>query len=510
MGLSKILSCGLSGIDGFIVTVEADLSLGMASFDIVGLPDAAVKESKERIRAAIKHSQSELHRRSIVINLAPAAAKKEGSGFDLPIALAVLRTENSFNEELIQNSVFIGELSLDGTVRPVDGVLPMAISAYRKGIKNIFLAPENAGEAAAVKELSVYPVTSLYDTVDILNGKTKPEKYKPQEPGAEGDALSFSGDFSEVKGQEHIKRAIMAAAGGGHNLLMAGTPGTGKTMIASRIPTILPPLTFEEALDVSRIYSVAGLLKNDSPLVKERPFRQLHHTVSTNGITGGGKNPRPGELSLAHKGVLFLDELPEFKRDALETMRQPLEDGFITITRVAGTSVYPCNIMMVASMNPCPCGYFGSDIRECTCTPQRRKKYVRKISGPLLDRIDIQVEVSGVEYASLSEKSGGMGSAEMREKVIAARELQRERYKGLDFSLNSEIPAGLLDEFCHLGSEENAMMEAAYNSLGLSARAHSRILKVARSCADLDGEKEITVSHLAEAIQYRSIDKKYF
>lgn len=510
MSLSRIFSCGLSGIDGFIVTVEADLSPGLPAFDIVGLPDAAVKESKERIRAAIKNAQSELHRRRIVINLAPASAKKEGSGYDLPIALAILKSENSFNEKLLESSVFIGELSLDGTVRPVDGVLPMAISAYRKGIKNIFLAPGNAGEAAAVKELSVYPVSDLYTAVEILNGKKTVERYDPFEHSPKGKKTGFTADFCEVKGQEQIKRAIMAAAGGGHNLLMAGTPGTGKTMIASRIPTILPPLTFEESLDVSRIYSVAGLLKNENPLVTERPFRQLHHTVSTNGITGGGRNPKPGELSLAHKGVLFLDELPEFKRDALETMRQPLEDGFVTITRVAGTAVYPCNIMMVASMNPCPCGYFGSDIRECTCTPQRRMKYVRKISGPLLDRIDIQVEVAGVEYSALSDKSKSLSSAEMRKRVMTARQIQKERYKGLDFSLNSEIPAGLLEEFCYLGAEENAMMEAAYNSLGLSARAHSRILKVARSCADLDESKEITVSHLAEAIQYRSIDKKYF
>ena len=510
MSLSKIKSCGLNGIDGIIVTVEADISGGLATFDIVGLPDAAVKESKERIKAAVKHSQSDLYQKKIVVNLAPAATKKEGSGFDLPIALAILGTAAKFNKEIIENSVFAGELALDGAVRKTDGILPIAISAYKNGIKNIFVPAENAREASAVKGLNVYPATSLADVASFLRGNTKME---PVSYSIDPDAFkeeNFTEDFADVKGQEDVKRALTVAAGGGHNLLMAGTPGAGKTMIASRIPTILPKLGFDEALDVSKIYSISGLLGNEQPLITSRPFRRIHSTVSGIGLTGGGKNLRPGELSLAHRGVLFLDELPEFHRDVLETLRQPLEDGFITVTRASGTVVYPCNIMLVASMNPCPCGYYGSGIKECTCSPNKRKNYVKKISGPLLDRIDIQIEVSGVGYSALSEKGKSMSSAEMRERVVAAREIQKERYKGLGFSLNKDIPAGMLDEFCALGKSENLMMERAYNNLGLSARAHSRILKVARSVADINGDKEINISHLAEAIQYRSIDKKYF
>lgn len=510
MAVFKIKSCGLTGIDGFIAEVEADVSGGLASFEIVGLPDTAVKESKERIKSALKNSQSEIYKKRIVVNLAPASEKKEGSGFDLPIALAVAACESEFRKDITESSLFIGELSLDGKARKIPGILPMAITAYQKGIKNFFVPAENAAEAAVIQGLNVFPVDNLFDLCEFL--KTG----KGISPLNTGDFNKLSGefktelDFSDVRGQENIKRALMVAACGGHNLLMAGSPGAGKTMIASRIPSILPPLGFEDSLEVSKIYSVAGLLNDSNPLVLTRPFRQLHHTVSTIGITGGGKNLKPGEISLAHKGVLFLDELPEFKRDALETLRQPLEDGFITITRVSGTAVYPASVMLIASLNPCPCGFFGSGIRECTCTEAKRKNYVRKISGPLLDRIDIQIEVAAVEYSALSDKTKGLSSKEMRERVTTAREIQKERYKNLDFDTNKDIPPGMLDEICRLGKAENQMMEAAYNKLGLSARAHSRILKVARSAADLDGSKEITVSHIAEAIQYRSIDKKYF
>lgn len=510
MPLFKINSAGLSGIDAFIVTAEADVSGGLAAFEIVGLPDTAVKESKERIKSAIKNSQSDLYKKKIVVNLAPAFARKEGSGFDLPIALSILGTELSFDTAITESSVFIGELSLDGTLRKVSGILPMAVHAFKNGIKNIFVPAENAAEASVIEGLNVYPVTTLFGLIEFLTGKSGLTPAKPRLFSDISKEFDKSNDFSEVKGQEDIKRALMVAASGGHNLLMAGSPGAGKTMIASRIPSILPPLSFEESLDISKVYSVSGLLSEETPLVVTRPFRQLHHTVSTVGITGGGKNLKPGELSLAHRGVLFLDELPEFRRDALETLRQPLEDGFITITRVSGTAVYPANVMLVASLNPCPCGYFGSGIRQCTCTEKQRKNYVRKISGPLLDRIDIQIEVAGVEYSALSSKSKGLTSADMRERVIAAREIQAERYKGLPFSSNADITPKMLDEFCHLGSAENSMMESAYKRLGLSARAHSRILKVARSIADLDGEKDISVNHLAEAIMYRSIDKKYF
>ncbi len=510
MSVYKVNSCGLSGIEGFIVNVESDVSNGLAAFEIVGLPDTAVKESKERIKSAIKNSQSDIYKKKIVVNLAPASEKKEGSGFDLPVALAVLGNEMEFSKEITENSVFIGELALDGSTRKVSGILPMAICAFKNGIKNIFVPKENVKEASVIEGLTVYPVTSLYETAKFLTGETEIKPVSSRSYSELSECFSSDLDFSDVKGQENIKRALMVAAGGGHNLLMAGSPGAGKTMIASRIPSILPPLSFDEALEVSEIYSVAGLLNDEKPLVVTRPYRQLHHTVSTVGITGGGRTLKPGELSLAHKGVLFLDELPEFRRDALETLRQPLEDGFITITRVTGSVVYPASVMMVASLNPCPCGYFGSGIKECTCSETKRKNYVRKISGPLLDRIDIQIEVAGVEYSALSEKSKGLSSKEMRERVTTAREIQKERYKDLPFNINKDIPAGMLNEFCHLNSAENLMMEAAYNKLGLSARAHSRILKVARSVADLEGEKEITVNHLAEAIQYRSIDKKYF
>ncbi len=510
MSLYKVNSCGLSGIDGFIVNVESDVSNGLAAFEIVGLPDTAVKESKERIKSAIKNSQSDLYKKKIVVNLAPASEKKEGSGFDLPMALAILGNEMEFSKEITENSVFIGELALDGSTRKVSGVLPMAICAFKNGIKNIFVPKENVKEASVIEGLNVYPVTSLYEIARFLTGEAEIKPSPSRSYTEISEEFSSGLDFSDVKGQENIKRALMTAACGGHNLLMAGSPGAGKTMIASRISSVLPPLSFDEALEVSKIYSVAGLLNDEKPLVVTRPYRQLHHTVSTVGITGGGRGLRPGELSLAHKGVLFLDELPEFRRDALETLRQPLEDGFITITRVSGSVVYPASVMMVGSLNPCPCGYFGSGIKECTCSEAKRKNYVRKISGPLLDRIDIQIEVAGVEYSALSEKSKGLSSKEMREKVIAAREIQKERYKDLPFDINKDIPAGMLNEFCHLNKTENLMMEAAYSKLGLSARAHSRILKVARSVADLEGEKEITVNHLAEAIQYRSIDKKYF
>lgn len=506
--MKRIYTCALIGIDSFIIDVESDVSSGLAAFEIVGLGDTAVKESKERIKASLKSAGCDLYREKIVVNLAPASIKKEGSHFDFPIALSVMNKEYQFNEKLVEESVFIGELALDGKLRGVSGILPMAISAYEKGFKNIFLPLENAKEAAIVKELNIYPVSHIDDCVAHLTGREFIEKY---DDDSDINHSEFDGlDFADVKGQDDIKRALLVAAAGNHNFLMIGTPGSGKTMIAERIPTILPPLSFDEALEVSKIYSVAGLIESDSPLITKRPFRQVHHTVSTVGITGGGRIPKPGEITLAHRGVLFLDELPEFKRDALETLRQPIEDGKVTVTRVSGTVTYPCSVMLIASLNPCPCGYYGSNVKECSCTDNQIKNYMKKISGPLLDRIDIQIEVANVTYKDISDKKSEMTSKVMAEKVEAARQIQKERFKNCGFLTNKDIPAGLLDEFCFLGEKEKALMEMAYNNLGLSARAHSRILKVARTVADLEEAKDISVNHLAEAIQYRNLDKKYF
>lgn len=506
--LSRVHTCALFGIESFIIDVESDVSAGLAAFDIVGLGDTAVKESKERIKASIKSVGSRLYTEKIVVNLAPASIKKEGSHFDFPIAVSIMGKDFSFNKDILENSVFLGELALNGELRRVDGVLPMAISAYEKGYKNIFLPKDNAKEAAIVKGLNVYPVESLEQMIDILIGNSKVSKYED-----DGNVLKkeFENlDFADVKGQDDIKRALLVAASGNHNFLMVGTPGSGKTMIAERIPTILPPLTFAESLEVSKIYSVAGLIESEHPLITTRPFRQVHHTISTVGITGGGRIPKPGELTLAHRGVLFLDELPEFKKDALETLRQPIEEGKISVTRVSGTVTYPCNVMLIVSLNPCPCGYYGSGVKECTCTENRIKNYMKKISGPLLDRIDIQIEVPNVLYKDISDEKSKITSEVMAKRVLACRQIQKERYEKYGFLTNKEIPAGLIDEFCYLSEKEKALMEMAYNSLGLSARAHSRILKVARTIADLEESKNITSSHLAEAIQYRNLDKKYF
>ena len=504
----RIKTCALFGIDSFIIEVESDVSSGIASFDIVGLGDTAVKESKERIKASIKSAGSTIYQDKIVVNLAPAAIKKEGSHFDFPIALSVLSKEYKLKDELISDSVFIGELALNGELRGVSGILPMAISAYEKGFKNIYLPRDNAREAAIVKGLTVYPVESLQECIAHLVGAKEIREYIDYEDSLEKDFRNL--DFSDVKGQDDIKRALLVAASGNHNFLMVGTPGSGKTMIAERIPTILPPLSFEEALEVSKIYSVAGLIEKDRPLITKRPFRQVHHTVSTVGITGGGRIPKPGEITLAHRGVLFLDELPEFKKDALETLRQPVEDGKITVTRVSGTVTYPCNVMLIASLNPCPCGYYGSGVKECSCTEHQIRNYMKKISGPLLDRIDIQIEVPNVSYKDISDEKSKITSEIMARQVAVARQIQKERYKNYGFLTNKEIPAGMIDEFCPLGDGEKQLMEMAYERLGLSARAHARILKVARTIADLEEKKNIEATHLAEAIQYRSLDKKYF
>ena len=507
---SQINSCGLMGIDGFEVFVQTDVSNGVPAFEIVGLPDAAVREAKERVKAAIKNTGLRFPAKRVIINLAPASHKKGGAGYDLPMTVSILTATDQLTVEDAEETVFIGELSLDGAVNSVDGILPMVIFAYKNGYKKIFVPTDNANEAAVIDGVEIYPVSSLKDVCNHFTGAVRIQPHTVDLTDyftRRSDALL---DFCDVKGQENVKRALEIAAAGNHNVLLIGSPGTGKTMLAQRMPGILPDLTFDESLEVTKVHSIAGALPKNMPLLLNRPFRSPHHTISAAGLSGGGSSPKPGELSLAHNGILFLDELPEFRRDVLEVLRQPLEDGEVTISRVSATLTYPCNIMLIASMNPCKCGYLGDRKRQCTCTPTQINNYRSRISGPLLDRIDIQVEVSSVEYDDLSSREKSETSAEVKKRVDRTRKIQLERYKDLNIYSNSQLTAGLIQKYCQLGDEENAILKAAFDSLGLSARAHSRILKVARTIADLDGEENINAAHIAEAIQYRSLDRKYF
>ena len=506
--LSIVKSMTLHGLEGFIVDVQVDVAGGLPCWEIVGLPDVSIREAKERVRTAIKNSGYEFPSRRIVINLAPATIKKVGSAFDLPIAIAILFATENINEFDLENVAFVGELSLDGNVHSITGILPMCIEAKKLGIKEIVVPKENAKEASIVDGINVIPVSSLNQVVAYLNKtiKINPEKFNSNELIKSNQVYNL--DFSEVKGQKNIKRAIEVAASGGHNCMLIGSPGSGKTMMARRIPTILPKLSFEEALEVTKIHSVAGNISENSPLIINRPFRFPHHTISKTSLVGGGAIPKPGEISLAHYGVLFLDELPEFEKSTLEVLRGPLEDGKITISRVNATLTYPSKFMLVASMNPCPCGYYGSD-KECSCSNQAINKYLGKISGPLLDRIDIQVEVSSVKYKNLNSNTQEETSEQIRKRVEETRKIQLKRYKECGIYSNSELTPKLIEKYCKLDEKSKIILEKAFNKLGLSARAYARILKVARTIADMDKSENIQSNHLLEAIQYRSLDKKY-
>lgn len=508
--LSIIKSMSLIGLEGYLISVQVDIFGGMPSWEVVGLPDTSIKESKERVRTAIRNSGFELQSRKIVINLAPADTKKEGSFFDLPIAIGVLSCMGEIKSENLEKTVFIGELSLDGSINKVDGVLPMCIEAKRLGIEKIIVPIENAKEASVVEGIQVLGAESLVQVVKYLNSETNIQTYKTNVEELFNKQNEYLLDFSEVKGQENIKRALEIAAAGGHNCLLIGSPGSGKTMMARRIPSILPDLSFDEALETTKIHSVAGILTKQTPLITSRPFRAPHHTISVTSLVGGGRIPKPGEISLSHNGVLFLDELPEFNKNTLEVMRGPLEDGTITIGRVNATLTYPCNFMLVASMNPCPCGFYGSKDKECTCTPQAIQRYMGKISGPLLDRIDIQVEVAPVRYEKMQSTQKVETSEEIKARVNKARKIQLERYKDLEIYSNSELTPKLIDRYCKLDETSKTILRKAFDTLGLSARAHGRILKVARTIADLDGKENIEVNHVSEAIQYRNLDKKYW
>lgn len=500
-------SMGLFGLDTFVVRVEADVSRAMPCFDIVGLPDASVKESRDRVRSALRNCNFEIPDGRITVNLAPAHIRKEGPVYDLPILIALLQATGQLNVDL-SDCVFIGELSLAGEVRSINGALPMAIKAGEEGFKKLFLPKSNAGEAAVAKDIDIYPIENLNQLINHLKG------IHPVEKAVASAASNVSGeflpDFSQVRGQAEAKRAIEIAAAGGHNLLMVGPPGSGKSMLAKRVPSILPDMTFEEAIETTKIHSVAGLLRENSALITTRPFRSPHHTVSAAGLSGGGAVPKPGEISLAHNGVLFLDELPEFSRSAMEVLRQPIEDGKVTISRVSGTLTYPCQIMLIAAMNPCPCGYFGHPTRKCICGEKSVSRYLSRVSGPLLDRLDIHVEVPPVEFSELSSEETSESSASIKQRVNKARQIQGQRYKGTDVKNNAGLTSALLREACVMDEGAKKILSIAFEKMGLSARAYDRILKVSRTIADLEGTKIINAGHVSEAVQYRSLDRKYW
>ena len=507
---SKVSSVGLFGLATYMVEVEADVSGGMPRFDVVGLPDTAVSESRERVRSAMKNAGLKFPVGRITVNLAPADKRKEGPLYDLPIFVALLKASGQFPFR-VDGKAFIGELSLNGNIRRVNGALPMVIEARQRGIEEIFVPALNVAESCVVEGIKVYPVNNVFELLAHFRG-TDPIAPARKENYTEQYLEPDAPDFSDVMGQYEAKFALEVAAAGGHNVMMIGPPGSGKSMLAKRIPSILPDMSFEESIETTKVHSVAGALPSGVSLIRSRPFRSPHHTVSPAGFSGGGGGsmPRPGEMSLAHNGVLFLDELPEFAKTTLESMRQPMEDGVINITRVAGTVSYACSFMLVCAMNPCPCGFYGHPTKECTCSHGSASRYLNRVSGPLLDRLDIHIEVPPVDYDDLSAKTKSESSAEIKKRVDAARQIQRERFKGTSTTCNAKMTPAQTREFCVVTDKANELLKNAFDRLGLSARAYDKILRVARTVADLEGSEQIDVKHISRAIQFRSLDRKFW